>query len=122
METLKFKIFIFPTMDQTKELIRQFRVKRAAETAEHLIGKDEERPTTLSAIQKITSLKLAEHWRNVLLREIMRSITKIQSRSIGSDHQIKMLNDSINQMVREKNHWDNRIRQLGGQVSKRPAH
>ena len=106
-------------LDQTKTLIRQFRERTAAESGENAISGDTERPTTHAAIQKVTSLKVAEQWRNILLREISRSITRIQSRNVGSDHQIKTLNDSINDLVREKNHWDNRIRQLGGKVTDR---
>ncbi|KGG51600.1 O-acyltransferase [Mitosporidium daphniae] len=106
-------------LDQTKALIKQFRERTAAESVDHMISNNDERPTTYAAIQKVTSLRAAEHWRNILLREVSRSITRIQSRNVGSDHQIKTLNDSINNLVREKNHWDNRIRQLGGKVTDR---
>lgn len=31
-----------------------------------------------------------------------------------SDYQVRDLNDYINKMMREKHHWEKRIRQLGG--------
>lgn len=107
--------------DNTRTIINRHRKVVASESINHIISTDDERPTTYSAIQKVTSLKAAEHWRNLLLREISRSITRIQSRNVGSDHQVKTLNDSINELVREKNHWDNKIRQLGGRVTDRAS-
>lgn len=33
-----------------------------------------------------------------------------------SDYQVRDLNDEINKLLREKSHWERRIRQLGGAI------
>ena len=38
---------------------------------------------------------------------------KIQNAGLG-EHAIRDLNDSINKLLREKYHWNRRIRELGG--------
>lgn len=55
----------------------------------------------------------AERYRGQILREITDGIAKIQNPALG-EHEIRELNDSINQLMRTKYHWNKRIHQLGG--------
>mmetsp|Transcript_35973 Transcript_35973/g.52724 ORF Transcript_35973/g.52724 Transcript_35973/m.52724 type:complete len:135 (+) Transcript_35973:116-520(+) len=55
----------------------------------------------------------AEHWRRQIIREISTGISKIQNPGMG-EHAIRDLNDSINKLLREKYHWNKRIKALGG--------
>eukprot|EP00980_Cylindrotheca_fusiformis_P007235 scaffold1525_cov142-Cylindrotheca_fusiformis.AAC.35 len=55
----------------------------------------------------------AEYYRNQIVREITGGIAKIQNPALG-EHTIRDLNDEINQKMREKFHWNKRIKQLGG--------
>ena len=55
----------------------------------------------------------AEKFRKDILREIGEGIRKIQNAGMG-EHAIRDLNDQINKLMREKWHWNNRIKELGG--------
>jgi pre-mRNA-splicing factor ISY1 len=55
----------------------------------------------------------AEYYRNQILREITGGISKIQNPALG-EHTIRDLNDEINKKLREKYHWNKRIKSLGG--------
>ena len=55
----------------------------------------------------------AEYYRNQILREITGGISKIQNPALG-EHTIRDLNDEINKKLREKYHWNKRIKDLGG--------
>lgn len=55
----------------------------------------------------------AESYRNQILREISGGIAKIQNPALG-EHTIRDLNDEINKKLREKYHWNKRIKDLGG--------
>ena len=55
----------------------------------------------------------AEYYRNQILREITGGIAKIQNPALG-EHTIRDLNDEINKKLREKFHWNKRIKELGG--------
>ena len=55
----------------------------------------------------------AEYYRGQILREITNGITKIQNPALG-EHTIRDLNDEINKKMREKHHWNKRIKELGG--------
>ena len=55
----------------------------------------------------------AEFWRKQLLNEISSSISKIQNTSLP-ESTIRDINDTINKLLREKYHWNKRIRELGG--------
>lgn len=56
----------------------------------------------------------AEFYRNQIMREISGEISKIQNPALG-EHTIRDLNDEINRKMREKHHWNRRIKELGGQ-------
>lgn len=55
----------------------------------------------------------AERFRNQLVREISAGVEKIQNPGLG-EHAIRELNDEINHKMREKYHWNKRIKELGG--------
>jgi pre-mRNA-splicing factor ISY1 len=55
----------------------------------------------------------AEYYRNQIVREITAGISKIQNPALG-EHTIRDLNDEINKKLREKYHWNKRIKELGG--------
>lgn len=59
------------------------------------------------------SLGECEKWRVQIMREITRKVAEIQNAGLG-EHKIRDLNDSINKLLREKGHWQFRIRDLGG--------
>ena len=55
----------------------------------------------------------AEHFRRQIIREISEGVKKIQNVGMG-EHAIRDLNDNINKLIREKWHWNRRIKELGG--------
>jgi pre-mRNA-splicing factor ISY1 len=55
----------------------------------------------------------AERFRNQIIREITEGISTIQNPGLG-EHELRELNDKINQNMRHKWHWNKRIRELGG--------
>jgi pre-mRNA-splicing factor ISY1 len=55
----------------------------------------------------------AEYYRTQIVREIANGISKIQNPALG-EHTIRDLNDEINRRMREKYHWNRRIKELGG--------
>lgn len=58
-------------------------------------------------------VRLAQKWRLDIIREISRKVTQIQNAGLG-EHRIRDLNDQINKLLREKKHWEQRIKELGG--------
>jgi pre-mRNA-splicing factor ISY1 len=68
------------------------------------------RPILASECQHLAD---AEHYRNQIIREISVGIAKIQNPALG-EHTIRDLNDDINKKLREKYHWNKRIKELGG--------
>jgi len=59
------------------------------------------------------NLQDCERWRQQIIRDISKSVTAIQNAGLG-EFRIRDLNDQINKLLREKKHWENRIRELGG--------
>nr|CAG4652002.1 EOG090X09UC [Triops cancriformis] len=59
------------------------------------------------------NLREAERWRGQIIREISRKTSQIQNAGLG-EFRIRDLNDEINKLLREKRHWERRIRELGG--------
>jgi pre-mRNA-splicing factor ISY1 len=55
----------------------------------------------------------AERYRGQIIREISEGIAKIQNPGLG-EHTIRDLNEEINHKMREKWHWNKRIKELGG--------
>lgn len=56
----------------------------------------------------------AERWHTQVVREVARKVSQIQNAGLG-EFRIRDLNDEINKLLREKRHWEARIKQLGGQ-------
>lgn len=60
-----------------------------------------------------TDLVEADKWRSTIIREIGKKVMEIQNEGLG-EHRIRDLNDEINKLMREKGHWERRIKELGG--------
>ena len=60
-----------------------------------------------------SSLADCEKWRMQIVREVTKKVAAIQNAGLG-EHKIRDLNDNINKLLREKGHWQRRIRDLGG--------
>ncbi|KAG0713340.1 Pre-mRNA-splicing factor ISY1 [Chionoecetes opilio] len=58
-------------------------------------------------------LREAEKWRNQVISEVARKVSQIQNAGLG-EFRIRDLNDEINKLLREKGHWEVRIKELGG--------
>ncbi|KAH9381241.1 hypothetical protein HPB48_014448 [Haemaphysalis longicornis] len=48
-----------------------------------------------------------------VIREIAKKVAQIQNAGLG-EFRIRDLNDEINKLLREKGHWEDRIKELGG--------
>lgn len=48
-----------------------------------------------------------------MIREIAKKVAQIQNAGLG-EFRIRDLNDEINKLLREKGHWEDRIKELGG--------
>lgn len=70
----------------------------------------EERP---QSIQSTNSIAECERWRTDIVREIGDKVSEIQNAGLG-EYKIRNLNDEINNLLKEKRQWDQRIKELGG--------
>jgi pre-mRNA-splicing factor ISY1 len=61
----------------------------------------------------VTSTVSAEKWRTQVIKEITERVTRIVDERL-SEFQIRDKNDEINVLVREKDQWEIRIKELGG--------
>lgn len=59
------------------------------------------------------SLYACEKWRLQIIREIAKKVAQIQNAGLG-EFRIRDLNDEINKLLREKRHWEDQIKELGG--------
>lgn len=59
------------------------------------------------------TVRRCEKWRRQIIGEISRKVAQIQNAGLV-EHQIRDLNDEINKLLREKGHWEDRIKELGG--------
>lgn len=75
------------------------------------------RPTLAS---EETNVKKAERWRYQVVREIAKKVAQIQNAGLG-EYKIRDLNDEINKLLREKSHWEDRVKELGGIDFKKTA-
>lgn len=84
-------------------------------------AKEEEEGTTKKHVKRpylateCDNLRDAERWRQQVIREISKSVTAIQNAGLG-EFRIRDLNDHINKLLREKVHWETRIKELGGKA------
>lgn len=61
----------------------------------------------------IESLQMCMNWRGQVMFEVAKLVTDIQNAGLG-ENRIRSMNDEINKLLREKQLWEDRIRQLGG--------
>ncbi|KDN44541.1 Isy1-like splicing factor [Tilletiaria anomala UBC 951] len=100
--------------EKAQSMLYRFREAQAAELG-FGTRKNERRPRLASSVK---DLKECERWRGEVLREISRKVSKIQDFGL-TDYEVRDLNDEINKLLREKNHWENQIIALGGANYKR---
>ncbi|AWP02386.1 putative cat eye syndrome critical region protein 5-like [Scophthalmus maximus] len=74
-------------------------------------GKVRERRPFLAS--ECSELPKAEKWRRQIISEISKKVAQIQNAGLG-EFRIRDLNDEINKLLREKGHWEVRIKELGG--------
>ncbi|XP_063072618.1 pre-mRNA-splicing factor ISY1 homolog [Engraulis encrasicolus] len=74
-------------------------------------GKVKERRPFLA--NECNELPKAEKWRRQIISEISKKVAQIQNAGLG-EFKIRDLNDEINKLLREKGHWEVRIKELGG--------
>ncbi|XP_063283017.1 pre-mRNA-splicing factor ISY1 homolog [Pelobates fuscus] len=74
-------------------------------------GKVKERRPFLAS--ECSELPKAEKWRRQIIGEISKKVAQIQNAGLG-EFRIRDLNDEINKLIREKGHWEVRIKELGG--------
>uniref|UniRef100_A0A671SSA9 Pre-mRNA-splicing factor ISY1 homolog n=1 Tax=Sinocyclocheilus anshuiensis TaxID=1608454 RepID=A0A671SSA9_9TELE len=74
-------------------------------------GRIKERRPFLAS--ECNELPKAEKWRRQIISEISKKVAQIQNAGLG-EFKIRDLNDEINKLLREKGHWEVRIKELGG--------
>ena len=70
--------------------------------------------------KECNNLQECERWRQQIIKEITKKVANIQNASLG-EYKIRELNDEINKLFREKGHWEDRIKELGGPDHKKLA-
>ena len=95
--------------EKAQSMLYRFREAQAVELG---LGtkRHERRPRMVSSV---TNVRECEKWRGEIMREISRKVTKIQDYGL-TDYEVRDLNDNINQLYREKGHWERQIVALGG--------
>lgn len=80
--------------------------------AAHLEEKKEveRRPYLASDCEDV---KKAEKWRRQIIGEVSKKVAQIQNAGLG-EFKLRDINDEINKLLREKGHWEDRIKELGG--------
>eukprot|EP00298_Acanthocystis_sp_HF-20_P027805 c6117_g1_i1.p1 GENE.c6117_g1_i1~~c6117_g1_i1.p1 ORF type:complete len:276 (-),score=118.06 c6117_g1_i1:25-852(-) len=73
-------------------------------------GVKEKRPYLATLCDNLVQ---AEKWRMQIVKEIGKKVAIIQNPGHG-EFQLREMNDEINKLIREKYHWEKRIRELGG--------
>ncbi|TXT15952.1 hypothetical protein VHUM_00455 [Vanrija humicola] len=101
--------------EKAQSMLYRFREQQAVEMGLGNRVRGERRPRMASSV---SSLRECERWRGDIMKEISRKVSKIQDSSL-TDYEIRDLNDEINQLMREKRHWETQIVNLGGANYKR---
>jgi len=86
------------------------KMRSEGEDGENKFSRDNRRPFLASHCEHLHD---AEKFRRQIVREISEGIRKVQNPGMG-EHSLRDLNDSINKLIREKWHWNRRIKELGG--------
>lgn len=94
--------------EKAQSMLYRFREAKNAELG--IRSTPDRRPRLAS---ECNNLGDAERWRQQVIRDVSRKVSKIQDAGL-SDYQVRDLNDEINKLMREKNHWERRILELGG--------
>eukprot|EP00051_Salpingoeca_urceolata_P032580 m.16375 g.16375 ORF g.16375 m.16375 type:complete len:280 (-) comp5245_c0_seq1:90-929(-) len=92
--------------EKAQSTLARFRAAKAVEEGRV----PQERPWDSS---ECTNAKEAEKWRFQIIKQIAKKVTQIQNAGLG-EFRIRDLNDEINRLLREKRHWEFRIKELGG--------
>eukprot|EP01137_Pigoraptor_chileana_P007584 Opistho-2@3573 len=92
--------------EKAQSMLSRFRAVQAAE----INGPKLRRPFLAT---ECTDLTEAEKWRQQIIREVAKKVSLIQNAGLG-EFRIRDLNDEINKLIREKYHWEDRIKELGG--------
>ncbi|CAO1632489.1 unnamed protein product [Parajaminaea phylloscopi] len=100
--------------EKAQSMLYRFREAQAAELGISR-PRNQRRPRLASSVQ---DLRECERWRGEVLKEISRKVSRIQDFGL-TDYEVRDLNDEINRLLREKNHWENQIIALGGANYKR---
>lgn len=80
--------------------------------AAHLdIVKEQERRPYLAT--ECNDLDKAEKFRRQIIGEVSKKVAQIQNAGLG-EFKLRDLNDEINKLLREKGHWEDQIKVLGG--------
>lgn len=77
------------------------------------LGDDKHKKRRPYLASECKSLYACEKWRNQIIREIAKKVAQIQNAGLG-EFRIRDLNDEINKLLREKRHWEDQIKELGG--------
>ncbi|BEI92973.1 uncharacterized protein CcaverHIS019_0506010 [Cutaneotrichosporon cavernicola] len=101
--------------EKAQSMLYRFREQQAVDMGLGDRRAGERRPRVASSV---SSLRECERWRGDIMREISRKVSKIQDSSL-TNYEIRDLNDEINQLLKEKRHWESQIVGLGGANYKR---
>ncbi|KAK9881690.1 hypothetical protein WA026_017207 [Henosepilachna vigintioctopunctata] len=77
------------------------------------LGDDKHKKRRPYLASECKSLYACEKWRMQIIREIAKKVAQIQNAGLG-EFRIRDLNDEINKLLREKRHWEDQIKELGG--------
>src|SRR3954462_9251384 len=94
--------------EKAQTMLNRFMEMKAVELG--LKKEDERRPFHTSECDNLTE---AEKWRRQVIRDTSKRVSQIQNAGLG-EFRIRELNDEINKLLREKKHWEDRVKQLGG--------
>jgi pre-mRNA-splicing factor ISY1 len=94
--------------EKAQTMLNRFMEMRAQELG--LKKEEERRPYLASECDDVVE---AEKWRRQVIRDISKRVSQIQNPGLG-EFRLRELNDDINKFLREKRHWEERIKQLGG--------
>ncbi|KAJ1653857.1 NineTeen Complex (NTC) component [Dispira simplex] len=94
--------------EKAQSMLYRFRQAQAEELGLRPIK--EKRPYLAADVDTVGE---CEKWRQQVIREISRKVSKIHDASL-TEYQVRDLNDDINKSLREKRHWEERIVELGG--------
>jgi len=103
--------------NQEKANSMLFRFRESKMNALGLVARHGPRPKMTSGTN---GLRTCERYRADILKEISRKVQKISDPMMG-EYEIRDLNDEINDLMRQKANWENRIIELGGANYKRAA-